>query len=202
MSARLLTDDVLFYQRLLQVCGLYHDRLDGIWGPNTDQADNDFTEKGEALKAEYGAFDARTEKNIATLHLEAQRLARIFMSAAADFDVTVKIISGTRSYAEQDALFAKGRTAPGDIVTNAKGGQSNHNFGIAWDIGLFKDGAYLAGGNDDEISLYAKVSSLRPDGVEWGGNWTTFKDPPHYQVETGLTVSKVRERFEKGHSYT
>nr|WP_295770097.1 M15 family metallopeptidase [Rhodoferax sp.] len=41
-----------------------------------------------------------------------------------------------RSCAEQDALYAQGRTAPGNKVTNAKSGDSNHNFGIAFDIGV------------------------------------------------------------------
>lgn len=51
--------------------------------------------------------------------------------------------SGLRTYEEQNALYAQGRTAPGNKVTNAKGGFSNHNFGIAFDIGIFEGAKYL-----------------------------------------------------------
>jgi len=48
--------------------------------------------------------------------------------------VPIKITSAFRSIAEQDALYAQGRTKPGSIVTNAKGGQSLHNYGVAFDV--------------------------------------------------------------------
>ena len=46
----------------------------------------------------------------------------------------VRIAQGLRTFAEQDALYAQGRTKPGAKVTNAKGGQSIHNYGLAVDI--------------------------------------------------------------------
>lgn len=201
MSAPIFQEDVLFYQRLLSACGLYTDTLDGSWGPNTDAADQAFTEESNKLKQRLGTFDPRSERCIETLHLRAQELAREFMSAVAGFDVTVRIISGTRTYAQQDALFAKGRTAPGPRVTNAKGGQSNHNFGIAWDIGLFRGGEYLDGDTAAEQALYSSVAELKPGGLEWGGDWTSFKDPPHYQVANGHSTSQVRGLFEQGAAY-
>jgi peptidoglycan L-alanyl-D-glutamate endopeptidase CwlK len=201
MSAPVFKDDILFYQRMLSACGYYTDTIDGRWGKNTDDADKAFTADGEKLRADLGAFDSRTEGNIASLHIKAQEQAREFMKAAADFEVTVRIISGTRTYAEQDALYAKGRTAPGPKVTKAKGGQSNHNFGIAWDVGLFDGGAYLDGDTPAEQALYKKLSALRPSALEWGGDWSGFKDPPHYQLKTGLTASQVRREFERGRPY-
>ncbi len=72
---------------------------------------------------------------------------------AAKKCVVIKIISGTRTHMqEQDALYARRRTAPGPRVTNARGGYSNHNFGIAWDIGLFRGGKYL-----EDSPLYREV---------------------------------------------
>ena len=92
--------------------------------------------------------------------------------------INIKIISGLRTYEEQDALYAKGRPDNGPTVTNAKGGQSNHNFGIAFDIGIFEGGKYL--GNSPK---YKAVGVLAMDlGLEWGGNWKSFKDEPHYQL--------------------
>jgi peptidoglycan L-alanyl-D-glutamate endopeptidase CwlK len=107
----------------------------------------------------------------------------------------LRTLSGTRSYAEQDALFEQGRSKPGPLVTHARGGESNHNFGLAWDIGLFAtDGSYLA-----ESALYDGVprAGLLPV-LEWGGNWPTFKDRPHYQLATGKDMATLRTNFETG----
>ena len=52
----------------------------------------------------------------------------------------VRITQGLRTFAEQDGLYAQGRTKPGKKVTNAKGGQSIHNYGFAVDICLIIDG--------------------------------------------------------------
>ena len=115
----------------------------------------------------------------------------------------MQIISGTRSYAEQDRLYAQGRTEPGDIVTNAKGGQSNHNFGIAWDIGLFNSsGVYLRGATLSELRAYENIASIVDRAnLEWGGDWSSFVDRPHYQVKTGRETFQVRGRFEAGLPY-
>jgi peptidoglycan LD-endopeptidase CwlK len=80
--------------------------------------------------------DPRSEKVIATLLPEIRPIARALVQKAAFSKLKVKIISGFRTYAEQDALYAQGRTTPGNIVTNARAGYSNHNFGIAFDIGV------------------------------------------------------------------
>lgn len=143
-------------------------------------------------------FDDRTEKNIATLLPAAQKAARLFMAAVRGAMIgtglEVKIISGTRTYAEQNALYAKGRTAPGPRVTNARGGYSNHNFGIAFDIGIFRDGKYLP-----ESKYYDACGILAEGcGLEWGGRWKSFTDKPHFQLRTGLTLAQMRARKAAG----
>ncbi len=201
MSDRLFEGDIVFLQRLLKSAGLYNDVIDGIWGPNTDAAVNTFEARSAQIAAALGTFDARTEKNIQTLHLKAQEGARAFMTAVLAAGITAKIISGTRTYAEQNALYRRGRFGnPGPRVTNARGGQSNHNFGIAWDIGIFQNGAYLP---DSPLYNAAAQAGLAAGiiGLEWGGNWTGFVDRPHYQLTTGLSVSQVRQRFESGQPY-
>ena len=140
-------------------------------------------------------FDDRTEKNIATLIPKAQEKAREFMAALKAAGINAKIISGTRNYDEQDALYAQGRTAPGRKVTNAKGGYSNHNFGIAWDIGIFSE----SNGYLEESPLYDKAGSIgHAIGLEWGGAWSTFQDKPHFQLKTGLTLGQMRQRVADG----
>lgn len=124
------------------------------------------------------AADPRSEKVIATLLPEVQPMARALVQKAAAAGITIKIISGLRTYAEQDALYAQGRTAPGQRVTNARGGHSNHNFGIAFDVGVFEGNKYLP-----DSPKYKAVGVLGADlGLEWGGNWKTLVDQPHFQL--------------------
>ena len=98
--------------------------------------------------------DQRSGKNIETLHPAVRPKAWEFMQKASEYlkenhpNVQVKIISGTRSYEEQDELYQQGRRKPGRVVTNAPGGFSNHNFGIAFDVGLFRSGHYLEESSD------------------------------------------------------
>lgn len=200
MSAPFTREDILFTQRLLKSQGLYTGRLDGSWGPKTDAAVMAAEARANQIAAQLGTFDSRSETNIRTLNLKAQETARVFLGAFLNVtDYTVRIISGTRTYAEQNLLYAQGRTRPGDKVTNARGGASNHNFGIAWDIGIFINGKYL--GDGPQYKKAAAIALAATTGLEWGGNWTTIIDRPHYQLVTGKTIKEVRELFESGQAY-
>ncbi len=143
--------------------------------------------------------DARTLKNIATLDPKCQARFRAFAEAAKDvaakFGCDYIMISGHRTWEEQDALYARRPR-----VTKARGGYSNHNFGIAADFGVFQGKVYL----DDLVNpaLASKVhkacAKLAPKfGLEWGGSWKTFTDEPHYQVATGLTMASKRMIYKK-----
>lgn len=122
--------------------------------------------------------DSRSEKVIATLLPEVQPIACALVQKASAVGITIKIISGLRTYAEQDALYAQGRTAVGHVVTNARGGYSNHNFGIAFDVGVFEGSKYLP-----DSPKYKAVGALGVDlGLEWGGKWKTIVDQPHFQL--------------------
>lgn len=117
-----------------------------------------------------------------------------------------KMIGGSRTYAEQNKLYAKGRTTAGPKVTNARGGYSNHNFGIAGDMGVFgKKGEYLDSANPSlAASIHKAVSDWAkehfPNEIEWGGDWTSFKDTPHFQFKNGLTTGQMRARVAAGKS--
>jgi peptidoglycan L-alanyl-D-glutamate endopeptidase CwlK len=94
-------------------------------------------------------------------------------------------ISGFRSVDEQNELYAQGRTKPGAIVTKAKGGQSNHNFGIAidfcHDIDITREGLQpdWAPASYMVLAEEAKHLNLEP-GYYWA-----FKDTPHIQLPIG-----------------
>ena len=134
---------------------------------------------GEEVPAELsGNVDARSEAVILTLHPTARSYARALVNKAASIGIDIKVISGLRTFAEQDKLYAQGRTTPGKKVTNAKGGQSNHNYGIAFDVGVFDGTKYLP-----TSPKYKVVGGLGQDlGLEWGGKWTTIVDEPHFQL--------------------
>lgn len=199
MSDRLFGEDILFFQRLLKSEGFYEGDLDGLWGRLSEAASMAFDHEYEVLKVKLGTFDRRTEQQISSLSIRAQREAREFMHRALGRGANVKIISGTRTYQEQNQLYRQGRFGnPGRIVTRARGGRSNHNFGIAWDIGIFKeDGSYSTDESD-----YNAVAKYATESLVWGGVWETFPDSPHYQLQTVKTnIAWVRSRFENGEVY-
>ncbi len=99
----------------------------------------------------------------------------IELAHAEGYDL--RVTQGLRTITEQDALYAQGRTKPGKKVTNAKGGQSNHNYGLAVDLAFFVDGKLTW-----EDSLYLKIGKwAKSAGLLWGGNWKS-PDMPHVEL--------------------
>lgn len=188
----------------LTTWGAVHLAVVGETAPDEIQTTETATLAGEGKTA-----DSRSEGNIATLHPRVRPFARALIEKAAGHDIIIKVTSATRSFAEQDKLFAQGRTEPGEIVTKARGGFSNHNFGIAIDITIFK------GSTDPEQAktpvfespLYKVIGALGTDlGLEWGGNWKTIVDEPHFQLRPGWAegmkesdmLAELRARKESG----
>lgn len=93
----------------------------------------------------------------------------------------VRIAQGLRTDEEQDALYKKRPK-----VTNAKAGQSVHNYGFAVDIVLIIDGKEASWDtvkdwDNDKIADWDEcVSEFAKKGWSWGGNWSSFKDMPHF----------------------
>ncbi len=90
------------------------------------------------------------------------------------------------------------KTAYCQQSVNVRGGNSCHNFGIAWDIGIFTENSgYITDG-----PLYDQVAKTGlTDDLEWGGNWTRFVDKPHYQLKLRNPIRLVRQQFEAGEPY-
>lgn len=88
------------------------------------------------------------------------------------------LTQGLRTHKEQDALYAQGRTKPGKVVTNARGGQSLHNYGLAFDV-AFRD----AKGNIDwdDLTPFRRFAVIaKGNGLAWGGDWRR-PDYPHFE---------------------
>lgn len=206
--------DILFTQRFLAIAGLYPAAsIDGKWGPKSQGAADAFDKSYNEQIVQYGRFDPRTETVIHTLLPKTQVAARKFMVASHTMPTgfMVRLGSGTRSCAEQNALYAQGRTAPGNRVTSAPCGFSNHNYGLAFDADLFHNDHYLTGAGHSDLSAAAEekayidlsaIIKVMVRELEWGGDWRN-PDRPHYQLKTikPYSMTDLKGMFEKGIPY-
>ena len=134
-------------------------------------------------------MDTPTLKRIAKLHPSVRNEATKIIQecdAALTGKAKVRVTQGLRTFVEQDNLYQQGRTKPGKKVTNAKAGQSIHNYGFAVDICLIIDGKIASWDttkdwdNDQIADWYECVKIFAKYGWEWGGNWKKIKDLPHF----------------------
>ena len=107
------------------------------------------------------------------------------------------IVSTLRTFEEQAALYAKGRTRPGPKVTNARPGYSWHNPLSAEGLARAFDAAFRAPrGGVTWRGPWAKVGTLgEAMGLEWGGRWPRFPDRPHFQCTGGMTLAEARAKY-------
>lgn len=109
--------------------------------------------------------------------------------------LTIRITQTYRTVEQQDALYAQGRTKPGNIVTNARGSSysSMHQWGIAFDF-CRNDGR---GAYNDSDGFFRKVGQIGKSlGLEWGGDWTSFVDKPHFQLpDWGSSASGLKRQY-------
>lgn len=105
--------------------------------------------------------------------------------------IWILITQGLRTIAEQNALYAQGRTTSGKVITNARGGYSYHNFGLAFDFAVYNpDGKTI---NWTVDSKWKRVGALgKALGLEWGGEFRSIVDYPHFQLTFGLSTAQLR----------
>ena len=152
---------------------------------------------GSALLPRKGKIIVNTasENRLKKVHPELATRIRAMIDALAQGGINIEVVQGLRTVAEQDALFAQGRTKPGSVVTNARGGQSNHNYGLAVDVVPFTDGK--PNWNAPNSVWMAIGQEGGKVGLEWGGNWKKFIDKPHLQLP-GLSVKQCIALNKKG----
>lgn len=117
------------------------------------------------------------------------RTAQKVLKEMGKMGYDVMVYQGYRSIEEQDALYAQGRTKPGAKVTNARGGDSFHNYGVAIDI-VFVVNGKPSWSNNHAWKTLGNVG--KKHGFEWGGDWTDFPDRPHFQMTMGYTLSDFK----------
>ncbi len=122
---------------------------------------------------------------------KVKKLAEQLVIDCKAVGITIIVTQTLRTIAEQDALFAQGRTKPGSIVTKAKGGFSLHNYGVAFDFVPVVNGK----ADYSNIATFARVGEIGQRlGLEWGGMWKTFPDRPHFQFLAGYTLADFQNK--------
>ena len=119
--------------------------------------------------------------------------ARTLIENCRQAGVTIRVSQALRTWREQDALYAQGRTIPGPIRTYAQGGESFHNFGLAFDIVLLDAGRITWNARHPGWRIAGEIgTSLQ---LSWGGNWKSIKDMPHFEMRGQLTLRDCRALY-------
>lgn len=151
-------------------------------------------------------IDRPTKEKIAIAHPklrdELEELVEKINKDILTGSANVRITHTLRSFEEQAELYAQGRTKPGKKVTNAKAGDSFHNYGLAIDIVLIINGAIASWDtkkdfDKDQQSDWMEVVKVFKDaGWVWGGDWRTFRDLPHFEKTFGNTISTLKRKYQ------
>ena len=140
-------------------------------------------------------WDVITDKRIQTLHPSIRAKAKEFVvRAEKELGVKLRVTSALRTFDEQAKLYEKGRVTDGKVVTNAKAGESMHNYGLAIDVVEMKKGKPLWS-NPNWTAIANLGKSL---GFEWGGDWRSFKDLPHFEMTFGYDKNALLTKYHLG----
>jgi peptidoglycan L-alanyl-D-glutamate endopeptidase CwlK len=125
-----------------------------------------------------------------------QRKFHLFAGRLEQEGIDILCISTFRDSESQNALYEQGRSLPGHIVTNAKGGESFHQYRCAFDAVPLKDGKPLWNVFDKDnkmVPTWETVAKVAEEvGLEWAGNWHSFKEYDHFQWTNGLTLKDLQ----------
>lgn len=140
-------------------------------------------------------WDIVSDRRINTLHPLIRAKAKEFIiRAEKELGIKLRVTSALRTWDEQIKLYAKGRTNAGKKVTNAKAGQSLHNYGLALDVVEIKNGKALWSNPNWE-----KIGALGKEiGFAWGGDWKRFKDKPHFEMTFGKHHTELAQLYTTG----
>ncbi|ASF47012.1 M15 family metallopeptidase [Methylovulum psychrotolerans] len=121
---------------------------------------------------------------------ETEKRCRAFIEKCRGAGIDIIITSTYRDKEKQDALYAQGRNGnPGKIVTNASGGKSFHNYGVAFDFVPIVHGK----AQYTDIATFKRCGAIAKSvGLEWAGDWKTFKEYAHCQFTNGLTLRDLQ----------
>lgn len=123
-------------------------------------------------------------------------MCRQFIEKCKEQGIAILITSTYRDMESQTALYEQGRTKPGKIVTNAKCGQSFHNYRCAFDFVPLVNGKAIW----DDISLITQCGEIGESvGLTWAGRWVTFKELLHFQYSE-KPLAQLQSEFRRNHA--
>ena len=123
---------------------------------------------------------------LSDLHPKVAAKANAWLADCKAAGLDILVTCTYRSSAEQDALYAQGRTKPGPRVTNARGGQSFHNYHVALDFVPIVNGKPEWRTSGSCWALWKTAGELaEKHGFEWAARWKTFKETAHIQFTGG-----------------
>ena len=129
-------------------------------------------------------------RSLRDLHPKVSILAQKMIAECHKNGIDLLVTSTFRDAEAQNALYAQGRTRAGAIVTNAKAGQSFHNYRVAFDVVPIVNGKPVWGTDGEDGKLWQSVGRIgKSVGLEWAGDWERFKEYPHFQYTQGLTLA-------------
>lgn len=109
-----------------------------------------------------------------------------------------------RTFQEQELIYSQGRTRPGAKVTNSPPGKSYHNYGLAIDICLLSPDGKMATwdiikdfDNDGIADWQEVVNIFKKYNWNWGGDFKSFKDYPHFEKTLGYSISSLLDKYKK-----
>lgn len=141
-------------------------------------------------------WDSATNNRSAKLHPQIRCAVKNFINKLeSEMGIKLRVIQGLRTYAEQNALYAQGRTTKGNVVTKAKGGQSNHNFGLAIGVAEIKNRKIDWKEQEKVLPKIAPIG--KKWGFSWGGDWKSIIDKPHFEMTFGKSLSELRKAYEE-----
>jgi len=107
--------------------------------------------------------------------------------------IDLLVTSTYRDIESQNALYAQGRSLPGPKVTNAKGGDSFHNYKVAFDVVPLRNGKPVWNTTGLDAALWEKIGQIGESfGLEWAGRWKNLKEMAHFQYTNGLKLSDFK----------
>jgi len=197
---KVLLENVKAVQKLLNSKRYHAGYPDGVFGPATRHGVQLFQRDHGVYPS--GIVDPRTRRrlfdphpkddyeyrpsssDLSSLNPYVALLARRFLDLTRANHLDVRIYTAFRSWEEQDQLFAQGRWLPGNVVTNARGGDSYHNWGLAFDAAPYENGI-----ESNDTEKFIRMGHLGQQvGLQWGGTFKTLVDYPHFQYAFGLNT--------------
>lgn len=172
---------------------LYLGNNRGIYAKDTSNTNKQmmiYRKRGIEMKKEH---DVRIDRS--KLHPWMDYKLTCLLRECGKKGIYLIVTEGFRTKEQQDALYAKGRTKPGKIVTNAKGSNysSQHMWGIAVDFAI-NDSKKLYDTN--LMRKVAKIAKSKAVGLAWGGDWKSLVDTPHlYISKWGSTTTKLKRKY-------